>query len=109
MMRSLLRSMPQAVLTSPARPARATFPSRPAHFARTKNGAFDAFVTKLNAAGSALVYSTFIGGSEVDFGVRIKVDASNNAFVLGNTRSPNFPTTPGAFDTSPTARSIFSS
>jgi hypothetical protein len=64
-----------------------------------RNGADDAYVTKLNPAGSALVYSTFIGGSAVDFGVRIAVDASNNAYVLGNTSSTDFPTTPGAFDT----------
>jgi hypothetical protein len=75
------------------------FPTTPGAFRTTRNGAYDAYVTKLNPAGSALVYSTFIGGSQVDFGVRIAVDSSNNAYVLGNTSSPDFPTTAGAFDT----------
>jgi Beta-propeller repeat len=77
----------------------ADFPVTPGAFRTIRNGAYDAYVTKLNPAGSALVYSTFIGGSAVDFGVRIAVDASNNAYVLGNTSSPDFPTTPGAFNT----------
>ena len=76
------------------------FPVTPGAFRTTRNGAYDAFVTKLNPSGSGLVYSTFIGGAEVDFGVRIKVDASNSAYVLGNTRSPDFPVTAGAFSTS---------
>ncbi len=75
------------------------FPTTAGAFRRTRNGAYDAYVTKLNPSGSALVYSTFIGGADVDFASRIKVDASNNAYVLGNTRSADFPTTAGAFDT----------
>jgi hypothetical protein len=76
------------------------FPVTPGAFRTVRNGAYDAYVTKLNPAGSALVYSTFIGGSAVDFGVRIAVDAAHNAYVLGNTSSVDFPATPGAFDTS---------
>jgi hypothetical protein len=79
----------------------ADFPVTPGAFRTSKIGAFDAFVTKLNAAGSALVYSTFIGGTAVDFGVRIKVDSSKNAYVLGNTSSLDFPITAGAFSASP--------
>ena len=77
------------------------FPTTTGAISRVKSGAFDAFVTKLNPAGSALVYSTYLGGSEVDFGQRIALsrDGTNNAYVVGSTRSPNFPTTPGAFDT----------
>ena len=52
----------------------------------------DAFVTKLNPTGSALVYSTFLGGNGQDVGNSIAVDASGNAYVTGNTDSPNFPT-----------------
>ena len=78
----------------------ADFPTTPGAFRTTRNVAYDAYVTKLNPSGSALVYSTFIGGSQVDFGVRIAVDASHNAYVLGNTSSADFPTTPGAFNTS---------
>jgi hypothetical protein len=49
-------------------------------------------VTKLNAVGSALVYSTYLGGSDVDQGYGIAVDASGNAYVTGNTESTGFPT-----------------
>jgi hypothetical protein len=79
--------------------ASADFPVTAGAFRTVRNGADDAYVTKLNPAGSALVYSTFIGGSAVDFGVRIAVDAFHNAYVVGNTSSVDFPTTPGAFDT----------
>ncbi len=53
----------------------------------------DAFVTKYNPTGSALVYSTFLGGSDVDQGTSIALDAQGAAYVAGNTNSPNFPTT----------------
>ncbi len=53
---------------------------------------YHAFVTKLNAAGSALVYSTYLGGSGDDFGSAIAVDSSGNAYVTGFTDSINFPT-----------------
>ena len=55
-------------------------------------GSGDAFVTKINAAGSALVYSTYLGGSGVDLGNGIAVDGSGNAYVTGSTTSANFPT-----------------
>jgi hypothetical protein len=55
-------------------------------------GAQDAFVAKLNAAGSALVYSTYLGGSSIDKGVGIAVDSSGNAYITGITNSTNFPT-----------------
>jgi uncharacterized protein (TIGR03437 family) len=57
----------------------------------------DVFVTKLNADGIALVYSTYIGGSGEDAGIQIGVDAAGNAFVLGTTQSADFPSTDGAF------------
>ena len=63
-------------------------------------GASDAFVTKLNAAGSALVYSTFLGGTDFEVGADIAVDGMGRAYVTGGTRSADYPTTPGAFDTS---------
>ena len=61
--------------------------------------ATDAFVTKFNAAGSALAYSTFLGGSGHDAGGAIVVDASGNAWVTGLTNSDDFPTTGDAFQT----------
>jgi hypothetical protein len=64
---------------------------------------FDAFVTELNPAGSALVYSTYLGGSITQgsgqWGSGIAVDASGDAYVTGETGSSDFPTTPGAFQT----------
>ncbi|MDQ2826774.1 MAG: SBBP repeat-containing protein, partial [Actinomycetota bacterium] len=52
----------------------------------------DAFVAKYSPTGSALVYSTFLGGSDFDQGTAIAVDAAGAAYVTGNTNSPNFPT-----------------
>lgn len=57
----------------------------------TYGGSQDGFVSKLNAAGSALVYSTFLGGSSLDYARAIDVDASGNAYVTGFTASTNFP------------------
>jgi hypothetical protein len=60
-------------------------------------GVSDVFVSKLNATGSALIYSTYIGGTGFDFGRAIAVDAAGNAYITGQTGSSNFPTTGGAF------------
>ncbi|MBI1762909.1 MAG: SBBP repeat-containing protein [Acidobacteria bacterium] len=58
----------------------------------TYGGATDAFVTKLNQAGSGLVYSTYLGGSGKDLGIDLAIDAAGNAYVAGETTSTNFPT-----------------
>ncbi len=63
------------------------------------SGPAAAFVTKLNSDGSALVFSTFLGGSSFDSGRGIAVDADGNIYVTGDTQSSDFPTTPGAFQT----------
>jgi hypothetical protein len=52
----------------------------------------DAFLTKINAAGSAFVYSTYLGGNERDRGNDVDVDAFGAAYIVGDTRSTNFPT-----------------
>ena len=56
----------------------------------------DAFVAKLNATGSKLIYSTYLGGSGDDVATGIAVDSSGDAYVTGNTYSTNFPTTSGS-------------
>lgn len=60
---------------------------------------FDAFVTRLNAAGTKLIYSTFLGGAGWDEGRSVAVNPSGNIYVAGQTPSPDFPVTPGAFQT----------
>jgi hypothetical protein len=62
-------------------------------------GGTDAFVAAINAAGTGLVYSTYIGGAGVDSGNGIAVDAAGNAYVTGGTTSSAFPTTAGAYQT----------
>ncbi len=76
----------------------ADFPTTPGAFDRSFNGSFDGYVVKLSPNGSALSYSTFLGGVGFDSGSGIAVDRRGAAYVAGITGSPNFPTTPGAFD-----------
>ena len=57
----------------------------------------DAWIAKLNSAGSQLLYVTYLGGSDTDSGMGIAVDASGNVYVTGITASPDFPTTTGAY------------
>jgi hypothetical protein len=57
---------------------------------------FDAFFSRFDASG-ALVHSTFLGGSENDAAFGVALDAANRAYVVGGTRSPDFPATPSAF------------
>ncbi len=60
-------------------------------------GCFDAFIAKLNPTGSALVYSTYLGGTGGDYGDAIAVDASDEAFIAGWTTSTDFPVTSDAY------------
>ena len=69
-------------LTSPLRASQATY----------SGGTIDAFVTKINASGNALVYSTYLGGSIADSGNAIAVDGSGNVYLTGRTGSIDFPT-----------------
>jgi len=75
----------------------ADFPFTGGAFDTTYNGGWDAFVVKLNSAGSARAYATFLGGSSDDYGMGIALDGDGNAYVAGTTRSDNFPLV-GAFD-----------
>jgi hypothetical protein len=78
----------------------ADIPTTAGAFDTTANGNYDAFVSKLNASGSARAYSTYLGGSGAEQGQGIAVDASGNAYVSGRTDSSNFPVSAGAFDPS---------
>lgn len=75
-------------------PGRATCPSPCA----------DIFVTELNPSGSALLFSTFLGGSGTDRANAIALDTLGAAYVVGETNSPNFPVTTGAFQDRPGGR-----
>jgi hypothetical protein len=71
------------------------FPTMPSDSPlRPFGGGTDAFVTKINADATALVYSTFLGGGGYDRGNAIVVDTAGNAYITGETRSENFPTWP---------------
>jgi len=67
--------------------------------------AYNAFVSKLNAAGTALVYSTYIGGSGNTEATGIAVDASGDAYVTGHTFASNYPATSGAMQATSAASS----
>ena len=82
------------------------FPTTPFGFQDTCSCSFrrsDGFVAKLDPAGTELVFSTFLGGSAVfeffpeETVTGVTLDAAGNAYVVGSTSSPDFPTTPGAF------------
>jgi hypothetical protein len=82
-----------------------TFPTVNAFQPEYAGGTNDAFVTKIDSSGSALIYSTYLGGGDVinateDWGEAIAVDNAGSAYVTGYTFSPDFPVTSGAFDLS---------
>ena len=58
----------------------------------SKAGSTDAFITKINSSGTALVYSTYLGGSDEDGGVGIALDSKRAVYVAGGTASADFPT-----------------
>lgn len=60
-------------------------------------GTANAFAAKINSSGSALIYSTYLGGSSLDSGNSIAVDASGSAYIAGDASSTDFPTTAAAF------------
>ncbi|MFB3897161.1 MAG: SBBP repeat-containing protein [bacterium] len=74
------------------------FPVTETAFDTTMNGGYDSFVSKLNAAGNALIYSTYLGGNDYDWGRGIALDKAGNAYITGYTCSSTFPTTNTAID-----------
>ena len=86
------------------------FPITSNAFQKTINGNgnyLDCFVTKLNPAGSALVYSTFLGGNESEWYSRISIDTFGHAIISGSTFSNDFPVTPNALQKSPAYPHLF--
>jgi hypothetical protein len=80
----------------------ADFPTTPGAFqANFGDGLSDAFVAKFAPDGTTLVYSTYVGGDLTDIAHDLYVDGAGNAYLAGMTTSANFPTTPGAFQTTP--------
>jgi len=74
------------------------FAGSPGGGAQTTNaGGGDAFIAKLNPAATALLYFTFLGGSQSDVGQQVAADSGGNAYVAGTTSSPDFPASGGAF------------
>ena len=66
---------------------------------KAASGNSTVFVSELNAAGTALIYSTYLGGSGGDFGYGIALDSNNNAYITGATYSTDFPVTCNAYQT----------
>jgi hypothetical protein len=75
------------------------FPTTTGAYDRVANGDIDAFVTKLSREGTALDYSTYLGGGFEDRGLGVAVDVNGNAHVTGHTSSDDFPTTRAYDDT----------
>ena len=75
------------------------YPTTPGSLQPVFGGALDAVVTKLNADGTDVIYSTFLGGGSIEQGHAIALDFAHNAYVTGEVQSRDFPTTPGAFQT----------
>ena len=75
------------------------FPTTAGSVQRVKGAGYDAFLTALNAAGTAAVYSSFLGGGDVDFAIAVAVEAAGAAYVTGYTASADFPRTSGAVQT----------
>jgi RHS repeat-associated protein len=77
------------------------FPVSPGGYDTTYGGTYDdVFVARVNSLGTGLVYATYVGGAEEDYGYGIAVDLAGNAYVVGATESSEFPVTSGALDTS---------
>jgi hypothetical protein len=76
------------------------FPTTGGAYDTSYNGGIDSFILILNPSGSALNYSTFIGGASSDYGRDIAIDSINNITIIGSTLSSDFPTTTNAYDTS---------
>ena len=78
----------------------ADFPVTAGAFDGYYSGNADGFVAKVTPAGDALVYSTFLGGSDLERVWRLAVNGAGEVIAAGFTRSPGFPVTAGVYDAS---------
>jgi len=76
---------------NPVTPANESFPTTASAFQSNNGGGLDGFLTKLNPTGSALLYSTYLGGNNTDEGSAVRVDDAGHAYVAGWAASTNFP------------------
>ncbi|MFC1572137.1 SBBP repeat-containing protein, partial [Candidatus Eisenbacteria bacterium] len=93
-----LDSADNAIITGTT--SSSSFPTTVGAYDTSFNGDYDVFVSKISASGSTLLWSTFVGGNDEDSGTDVVLDGAGNPVITGHTRSTNFPTTPGVFDTS---------
>ena len=92
-----LDAIGQPTMTGPT--ASPDYPTTAGAFQRTLNGIKDSYVTRLNVTASGYVFSTLLGGTGIEDGYGVGMDATGNAYVVGATTSTDFPTTAGAFQT----------
>ncbi len=76
------------------------FPVTSAAYQRTNKGGFNATLSKINPTGTALIYSTYLGGTGDTYSQGLAIDSAGNAYLAGFTSSTNFPVTSGAFQSS---------
>ncbi len=75
------------------------FPTTPHAFSPSLSGDQDVFMAQISPGGNQLLYGSFLGGEEKDGGTAVTQTTPNSFILTGSTRSPDFPTTPGAYDT----------
>lgn len=75
------------------------FPVTAAAFDTSHSSGWDVYTAKFNALCSTLEYASFLGGSDIEYACGISLDGAGNAYLTGQTKSDDFPTTPGALDT----------